>query len=56
MRMCSLFRRGKLEHDLDDELRFHLQMKIEENIASGMSPDEARYAALRAFGKSRPQV
>ena len=49
-RMRSLFRRSKLEHDLDDELRFHLEMKIEENIASGMSPDEARYAALRAFG------
>jgi len=48
--MRSLFRRSKLEHDLDDELRFHLEMKIEENIASGMSPDEARYAALRAFG------
>ena len=49
-RMRSLFRRSKLEHDLDDELRFHLEMKIEENIASGMSADEARYAALRAFG------
>jgi putative ABC transport system permease protein len=49
-RMRSLFRRSKLEHDLDDELRFHLEMKIEENIASGMSRDEARYAALRAFG------
>jgi putative ABC transport system permease protein len=48
--MRSLFRRGRLEHDLDDELRFHLEMKIEENLPSGMSPDEARYAALRAFG------
>jgi len=48
--MRSLLRRSKLEHDLDDELRFHLEMKIEENIASGMGPDEARYAALRAFG------
>jgi predicted permease len=50
--MRSLFRRSKLEHDLDDELRSHLEMKIEENITSGMSPDEARYAALRAFGNA----
>lgn len=49
-RMRSLFRRSKMERDLDDELRFHVGMKIEENIASGMSPAEAHYAALRAFG------
>jgi predicted permease len=51
-RQRSLFRRSKLEHDLDNELRFHLEMKIEENIASGMTPEEARYAALRAFGNA----
>ncbi|HEV2423959.1 MAG TPA: ABC transporter permease [Terriglobia bacterium] len=49
-RLRSLFGRSSQESDLGDELRFHIGMKTEENIAAGMSPDEARYAALRAFG------
>jgi putative ABC transport system permease protein len=39
-----------LERDLDEELQHHIQLKTQENIAAGMPPDEARYAALRAFG------
>jgi len=35
---------------MDDELRFHLEKQIEENVARGMSEEEARYAALRQFG------
>src|SRR5262245_66222436 len=31
-------------------MRFHLEMKVEENLAAGTSPDEARYAAHRQFG------
>src|SRR5262249_7400745 len=31
-------------------MRFHLEMKAEENIAEGISPEEARYAARRQFG------
>src|SRR5262245_22629274 len=31
-------------------MRFHLEMKVEENLAAGTSPDEARYAARRQFG------
>jgi predicted permease len=49
-RLRSLFGRPAQESDLDEELRFHLQMKVEENVAAGMSPTEARHAALRAFG------
>jgi predicted permease len=49
-RLRSLFGRSAQEHELDDELRFHIEMKTSENIAAGMPPDEARYAALRAFG------
>jgi putative ABC transport system permease protein len=40
----------RLERDLDDELRFHLDKQIEQNLAAGMTPEEARYAALRSFG------
>jgi predicted permease len=46
----SLFRREKVERDLNDELRFHLEMEIEKNIARGMKPFDARSQALRSFG------
>ena len=50
MRFRSFFRRGNESRRLDDELRFHIDHQISENIAAGMPADEARYAALRAFG------
>ncbi len=49
-RCAALFRRGKLDRELDDELRAHLEMAAEENQRRGMSSDEARRAALREFG------
>src|SRR5688572_23255508 len=36
--------------EMDKELRFHLDQQIEHNVKAGMSPKEARYAALRSFG------
>src|SRR5262245_55535594 len=50
LRLRALFFRSKIEHELDDELRFHLEREIEENIARGMKPEEARTEALRSFG------
>jgi putative ABC transport system permease protein len=50
MRIQMLFQRGQAGARLDDELRFHLEQQIAENIAAGMSAEEARFAALRAFG------
>jgi len=50
MRIRMLFRRGGQVARLDDELRFHLDRLIAENLAAGMSAEEARTAALRAFG------
>ena len=41
---------GRAGAQLDDELRFHLERQIAENLAAGMSPNEARYAAMRTFG------
>jgi predicted permease len=49
-RVLGMFRRSSLERDLDDELRTHLEMLVEENIRRGMSPVEARNAARRSFG------
>jgi putative ABC transport system permease protein len=49
-RIGSIARLGKSERDLDEELQHHIELKTQENIEAGMTPDEARYAALRAFG------
>jgi predicted permease len=44
------FSRSHLAHDVDDEIAFHLQSRIDALVRSGMSPAEARAAALRQFG------
>jgi len=49
LRLRSLFRRGQVEAELDEELRYHLERQIEVNTAAGMPLEEARYAALRAM-------
>jgi macrolide transport system ATP-binding/permease protein len=46
----GLFTLNSSELNLDEELRFHMDMAIEEHRRSGMSADEARSAALRQFG------
>jgi putative ABC transport system permease protein len=46
----ALFRRVNPEDDLEEEIRAHLEMEEQENLESGMAPDEAHYAALRKFG------
>jgi putative ABC transport system permease protein len=45
-----LFARRRASASLDDELLFHLDHEIAQNIAAGMTPAEARSAALRSFG------
>jgi predicted permease len=50
LRLRALFFKSRMEGELEDELRFHLENEIERNIAGGMSSEEARYAALRSFG------
>lgn len=46
----SLFRRHKLDAEMDEEMRLHVELQTERNVAAGQSPDEARFAALRQFG------
>lgn len=50
LRLRALFRSGAVDRDLQDEIRFHLEHETEKNVRAGMSPDEARRAARRAFG------
>ena len=49
-RMSHYVRRGQFDRELEEEMRFHLEMKAEEHVASGMAPEEARRAARRQFG------
>ena len=49
-RCAALFGKRKLDADLDEELRAHIDLAIQENLKLGMSATEARTAALRDFG------
>ena len=49
-RLAALFRKDRLERELGEELRSHLEMLVEENERKGMPPREAHYAARRSFG------
>jgi putative ABC transport system permease protein len=50
-RLTSLFRRSRYERELARELQFHIDMLTEQNVRSGMEFEEARRAALDAFGQ-----
>jgi putative ABC transport system permease protein len=50
LRWRSLWSGRAVDRELDEELRFHVETQVAENIARGMTPGEARTAALRAMG------
>jgi predicted permease len=52
LKLQTLFRRERAAQQLDDELQFHLEQQIAENVAAGMSEKEARLAAVRIFGNT----
>ena len=47
MRARSLARRGRVEDELDRELRFHLEQEAEDYRSRGLSSEDARFAAMR---------
>ena len=49
-RLRGLFLKQKLEDDLTDEIRSHLEMQIEDHVRQGLPPEEAYYLAMRKFG------
>src|SRR5271167_4873344 len=49
-RFTSLVRRTRLDVDLDEELRSHIDLATAENMTLGMNRKEARRSALRSFG------
>src|SRR5215471_18701652 len=53
MRLWTRFRnlfRSRVEPEVSEEFEFHLEMAIQEGIERGLSPQEARWKALEAFG------
>src|SRR4051812_10801689 len=50
-RVIGLFRKDQLEEELDEELRFHLAMRAQENLAGGLSEADALRAARQRFGE-----
>ncbi len=50
LRLRSLFRRRRVDRELEDEFRFHLDQLVEEEIAAGVAAEEARRSALRKMG------
>jgi putative ABC transport system permease protein len=54
-RLRGLFRINRLEQELDEELQSHLEMRTQDNLAAGMSPEEARYEAQKRFGNTTLQ-
>src|SRR5262245_63344771 len=49
LRLRSVFRRRRVEQELDEEIKYHLDRQMEEFIAKGLTPEEARYATLQRF-------
>jgi hypothetical protein len=49
-RLLMLLRRRRLDADLDEEMRLHRELREQEEIERGLSPQEAHYAAHRRFG------
>src|SRR5947208_16347253 len=50
LRLRSLVWKMRVEQELSEELRFHLEKLSEEKVAKGMTSEDARYAALRELG------
>jgi putative ABC transport system permease protein len=49
-RLKGLLHKNRIEREMDEEMRFHLQMRIREHIERGMRPEEAEREARRRFG------
>src|SRR6201986_4648508 len=49
-RLRGLLMKNRVESEVEEELRFHLRMRAEENVRRGMTPEEAERAARRSFG------
>ncbi len=51
-RLRGMLKRERLDRELDEELRSHVEMRAADNLASGMSPEDARFDAQKRFGNT----
>jgi putative ABC transport system permease protein len=51
-RLRGMLKRERLDRELDEELRSHVEMRTADNLAAGMPPEEARFDAQKRFGNS----
>ncbi|MGA2536484.1 MAG: ABC transporter permease, partial [Terracidiphilus sp.] len=49
-RFRNLFLRSRVDREIESEIRAHIEMRVEDNLAAGMAPDEARRDAMIRFG------
>src|SRR5262245_6488737 len=49
-RLRALLRKSEIERELEEELRYHIERQNEQKLRLGMNPEEAGYAAQKAFG------
>jgi putative ABC transport system permease protein len=56
LRVRALLHADAVDRELDDEIRQHLNVLIDEHIARGLSPEDARAAARREFGPVTPVI
>src|SRR5437868_1492276 len=49
-RLAAILKRKQLDADLEEEMRLHIELRAEEQIAAGATTNEAAYAARRRFG------
>jgi putative ABC transport system permease protein len=50
LRCRSIFRKTRIDQELDDELQYHLDRQIDAELSAGLDPQQARFAALRTLG------
>src|SRR6266850_875602 len=55
LRLRSLFRRGRVERELAEEIEFYVERRITEEIAKGRTPVEAQYLALRGLEQRKEE-
>ena len=48
-KLTSFLQLARLNREMEEEMRLHLERRIDENLAAGMSPEEASFAAQRRF-------
>ena len=49
-RLDMLLHRGRFQRELDEEMRLHVELRRQQQMASGLTPEAARQSAQRRFG------